>query len=53
MTVSASVLLSRVAHTVGYATPSAFLAPFRRTVATSPGRYLNGDASSEPSAPDS
>ncbi|MFF3958085.1 AraC family transcriptional regulator [Streptomyces sp. NPDC001890] len=37
--------VSRVAHTVGYATASAFLAAFRRTVGTSPGRYLNGDAS--------
>ncbi|GAA3780886.1 helix-turn-helix transcriptional regulator [Plantactinospora mayteni] len=37
--------VSRVAHTVGYATPSAFLVAFRRTVGTSPGRYLNGDAS--------
>ncbi|MFI6873492.1 AraC family transcriptional regulator [Streptomyces sp. NPDC050400] len=36
--------VSRVAHAVGYATPSAFLAAFRRTVGTSPGRYLNGDA---------
>ncbi|MGW3935232.1 AraC family transcriptional regulator [Streptomyces sp. NBC_00024] len=36
--------VSRVAHTVGYATASAFLAAFRRTVGTSPGRYLNGDA---------
>lgn len=35
--------VSRVAHAVGYATPSAFLAAFRRTVGTSPGRYLNGD----------
>ncbi|AWL37642.1 MULTISPECIES: helix-turn-helix domain-containing protein [Streptomyces] len=42
--------VSRVAHTVGYATPSAFLAAFRRTVGTSPGRYLNGDASFEASA---
>ncbi|WP_210570577.1 helix-turn-helix domain-containing protein [Streptomyces sp. GESEQ-4] len=33
-----------VAHAVGYATPSAFLAAFRRTVGTSPRRYLNGDA---------
>ncbi|MFI9843649.1 AraC family transcriptional regulator [Nonomuraea sp. NPDC051941] len=33
--------VSRVAHAVGYATPSAFLAAFRRTVGTSPGRYLN------------
>ncbi|MGW6458676.1 AraC family transcriptional regulator [Streptomyces sp. NPDC055078] len=36
--------VSRVAHTVGYATPSAFLAAFRRTVGTSPRRYLHGDA---------
>lgn len=36
--------VSRVAHTVGYATPSAFLAAFRRVVGTSPGRYLHGDA---------
>ncbi|WP_207620857.1 helix-turn-helix transcriptional regulator [Streptosporangium minutum] len=36
--------VSQVAHTVGYATPSAFLAAFRRTVGTSPGRYLNGEA---------
>lgn len=35
--------VSRVAHTIGYATPSAFLAAFRRTVGTSPKRYLNGD----------
>ncbi|GAB2925653.1 helix-turn-helix transcriptional regulator [Streptomyces mayteni] len=35
--------VSRVAHAVGYATPSAFLAAFRRTVGTSPGRYLGGD----------
>ncbi|MEU2128044.1 helix-turn-helix transcriptional regulator [Streptomyces sp. NPDC018352] len=42
--------VSRVAHTVGYATPSAFLAAFRRTVGTSPGRYLNGDASFDASA---
>lgn len=41
---------SRVAHTVGYATPSAFLAAFRRTVGTSPGRCLNGDAAFEASA---
>lgn len=40
--------VSRVAHTVGYATPSAFLAAFRRTVGTSPGQYLNGDAPSPP-----
>jgi AraC-like DNA-binding protein/quercetin dioxygenase-like cupin family protein len=36
--------VSRVAHAVGYATPSAFLAAFRRTVGTSPRRYLSGDA---------
>ncbi|MGW5689708.1 AraC family transcriptional regulator [Streptomyces asiaticus] len=36
--------VSRTAHTVGYATPSAFLAAFRRTVGTSPRRYLDGDA---------
>ncbi|WDV49620.1 helix-turn-helix transcriptional regulator [Streptomyces coeruleorubidus] len=36
--------VSRVARTVGYATPSAFLAAFRRTVGTSPSRYLSGDA---------
>ncbi|MFE4663673.1 helix-turn-helix domain-containing protein [Streptomyces sp. NPDC056716] len=35
--------VSRVAHTVGYATASAFLAAFRRTVGISPGRYLNSD----------
>ncbi|MGX2996724.1 helix-turn-helix domain-containing protein [Streptomyces sp. JNUCC 64] len=35
--------VSRVAHTVGYATPSAFLAAFRRAVGTSPGRYLRGE----------
>ncbi|MFE6663779.1 helix-turn-helix domain-containing protein [Streptomyces sp. NPDC057697] len=42
--------VSRVAHTVGYATSSAFLAAFRRTVGTSPGRYLRGDDSLEASA---
>ncbi|BFP55283.1 hypothetical protein SCMC78_50900 [Streptomyces sp. CMC78] len=39
--------VSRVARTVGYATPSAFLAAFRRTVGTSPGRYLRADAPPE------
>jgi len=34
--------VSRVAHAVGYATPSAFLAAFRRTVGTSPTAYLRG-----------
>lgn len=43
--------VSGVAHEVGYATPSAFLAAFRRTVGTSPKRYLNGDASFEASDP--
>jgi AraC-like DNA-binding protein/quercetin dioxygenase-like cupin family protein len=43
--------VSRVAHTVGYATSSAFLVAFRRTVGTSPGRYLKGGASFEASAP--
>ncbi|MFB9320062.1 helix-turn-helix transcriptional regulator [Cryptosporangium minutisporangium] len=43
--------VSRVAHTVGYATPSAFLAAFRRIVGTSPGRYLSGDAAFEESDP--
>ncbi|MQS36200.1 helix-turn-helix transcriptional regulator [Streptomyces katsurahamanus] len=42
--------VSRAARAVGYATPSAFLAAFRRTVGTSPGRYLHGDAEFE--APD-
>lgn len=32
----------RVARAVGYATPSAFLAAFRRTVGTTPKRYLEG-----------
>ncbi|MCA1008645.1 helix-turn-helix transcriptional regulator [Rhodococcus hoagii] len=32
--------VSRVAHSVGYATASAFLAAFRRTVGTTPRRYL-------------
>ncbi|MGW8526330.1 helix-turn-helix domain-containing protein [Nocardiopsis sp. NPDC055824] len=36
--------VARVAHATGYATPSAFLAAFRRTVGTSPRRYLDGDA---------
>jgi AraC-like DNA-binding protein/quercetin dioxygenase-like cupin family protein len=34
--------VSRVAHAVGYATPSAFLAAFRRTVGTTPTGYLSG-----------
>jgi AraC-like DNA-binding protein len=32
--------VGQVAHLVGYATASAFLAAFRRTVGTTPGRYL-------------
>ncbi|XKK39019.1 helix-turn-helix transcriptional regulator [Nocardiopsis sp. ARC36] len=43
--------VARVAHATGYATSSAFLAAFRRTVGTSPRRYLDGDAVFE--APDS
>lgn len=35
--------VSRVARAVGYTTPSAFLAAFRRITGTSPKRYLNGD----------
>ncbi|MEJ3749100.1 helix-turn-helix transcriptional regulator [Actinomycetes bacterium KLBMP 9797] len=35
--------VSQAAHAVGYATASAFLAAFRRTVGTSPGHYLNGN----------
>ncbi|PRB14530.1 AraC family transcriptional regulator [Microbacterium sp. MYb62] len=38
--------VSRVAGAVGYSTPSSFLAAFRRTVGTSPGRYLHGTAPS-------
>ncbi|MBC7302680.1 MAG: helix-turn-helix transcriptional regulator [Nocardia sp.] len=40
--------VSRVAHTVGYATASAFLAAFRRTVGTSPRRYLGADSRPRP-----
>ncbi|MFE0156426.1 AraC family transcriptional regulator [Nonomuraea sp. NPDC050547] len=36
--------VSAVARAVGYATASAFLAAFRRTVGTSPGRYLNAES---------
>ncbi|WP_280459870.1 AraC family transcriptional regulator [Nocardia carnea] len=36
--------VSQAAHTVGYTTASAFLVAFRRTVGTSPGRYLHADA---------
>ncbi|WP_243745056.1 helix-turn-helix transcriptional regulator [Streptomyces hainanensis] len=36
--------VSRVAHAVGYATASAFLAAFRRTVGTTPRGYLTGDS---------
>ncbi|GAA0919085.1 helix-turn-helix transcriptional regulator [Nonomuraea longicatena] len=34
--------VSQAAHAVGYANASAFLAAFRRTVGTTPGRYLSG-----------
>jgi AraC-like DNA-binding protein len=34
--------VSRVAAEVGYATPSAFVAAFRRTVGSTPGRYFDG-----------
>ncbi|WOT39025.1 AraC family transcriptional regulator [Streptomyces coeruleorubidus] len=47
MTYDCGQTVSRVAHAVGYATPSAFLAAFRRTVGTSPRRYLSGDAAFE------
>jgi AraC-like DNA-binding protein/quercetin dioxygenase-like cupin family protein len=40
--------VARVASTVGYATPSAFVAAFRRTVGTTPGQYF----SPEPDADD-
>ncbi|MEV3870912.1 helix-turn-helix transcriptional regulator [Streptomyces sp. NPDC049906] len=40
--------VARVARAVGYATPSAFLAAFRRTVGTSPGRYLHGEEEEDP-----
>lgn len=36
---AAGATVSRVAHDVGYSTPSAFVAAFRRTVGTSPGAY--------------
>ncbi|MGX1806744.1 AraC family transcriptional regulator [Nocardia sp. NPDC055321] len=42
--------VSRVAAAVGYATPSAFLAAFRRVVGTSPHRYLAGAPDEEPPA---
>ncbi|WP_026930138.1 AraC family transcriptional regulator [Glycomyces tenuis] len=35
--------VSKVARDVGYSTPSAFLAAFRRTVGTTPKRYLHGE----------
>ncbi|WP_262402079.1 hypothetical protein [Actinomadura sp. CNU-125] len=37
--------MSHAAHAVGYATPSAFLAAFRRTVGTTPTRYLTATPS--------
>ena len=36
--------VGRVAHAVGYSSPSAFLAAFRRVVGTSPARYLRSGA---------
>lgn len=39
--------VSQVAHAVGYATASSFLAAFRRTVGTSPRAYLSGEAAVE------
>ncbi|TMR42241.1 AraC family transcriptional regulator [Actinomadura geliboluensis] len=45
--------VSHAAHAVGYATPSAFLAAFRRTAGTSPSRYLGGDTDiARPAKPD-
>ncbi len=35
--------VSRVARAVEYVTPSAFLVAFRRTVGTTPKRYLHGE----------
>ncbi|WP_369200596.1 helix-turn-helix transcriptional regulator [Streptomyces sp. PU-14G] len=43
--------VSHAAHAVGYATASAFLAAFRRTVGTSPRRYLDGGLPSGPLDP--
>lgn len=40
--------VSRVAHQVGYATSSAFLAAFRRVTGTSPTRYLDGGDTLDP-----
>lgn len=42
--------VSQVAHAVGYATSSAFLAAFRRITGTSPGRYLAGGTEAGDSA---
>lgn len=39
---AAGVAVSRVAQRVGYATPSAFVAAFRREVGVSPGEYYAG-----------
>ena len=37
---AAGANVTRVAHDVGYATPSAFVAAFRRTTGTTPGAYF-------------
>lgn len=39
--------VSKVAHTVGYSPPSAFLVAFRRSVGTTPKRYLDGGEDSD------
>jgi AraC-like DNA-binding protein len=44
--------VSYAAHAVGYATPSAFLAAFRRTVGTTPKQYLTGATGSGTDAGD-
>ncbi|WP_306307051.1 helix-turn-helix domain-containing protein [Nocardia abscessus] len=39
---AAGLPIARVAGRVGYATPSAYVAAFRRTVGVPPGRYFTG-----------
>ncbi|WP_431970877.1 AraC family transcriptional regulator [Nocardia sp. bgisy134] len=39
---AAGLPIARIAGRVGYATPSAYVAAFRRTVGVSPGRYFTG-----------
>jgi AraC-like DNA-binding protein len=41
---AAGMPVARVASTVGYATPSAFVAAFRRTVGTTPGQYFSPES---------